>query len=394
MKKLRAIFSYLTTGVAIGVLCCLLLLFNVNYEMMVSQQLVMFIFTAFGLILGIAYTNINRYVFFALEAAIFLIALIGGKTQSLIYIVKEFVMYHGPVKNIFIPTIIVVVVINLINLYIVLTQKKYQKFYTREERKAMKEEEVKLSDLREEKTPEEIAELKHKRKIQRIIALIILGVLLGLYFFVPSIKAKTNEAFSTISKLDTDVVVAYLRSYGKQAAVVSFVLMILQSIAAPIPAFLITLSNAAIFGWVKGAMLSWSSAMAGAALCFFLARALGRDAVERLTSKGAMESVDVFFERYGKYAILICRLLPFVSFDFVSYGAGLTNMGFWPFFIATGIGQLPATIVYSYVGGTLTGGAQKLFLGLLTLFALSIMIGIAKKVYNDKQKKKGGKVVE
>lgn len=394
MKKLRAIFYYLTTGVAIGVLCCLLLLFNVNYEMMVSQQLVMFIFTAFGLILGIAYTNINRYVFFALEAAIFLIALIGGKTQSLIYIVKEFVMYHGPVKNILLPTIIVVVVINLINLYIVLTQKKYQKFYTREERKAMKEEEVKLSDLREEKTPEEIAELKHKRKIQRIIALVIIGILLGLYFFVPSIKAKTNEAFSTISKLDTDVVVAYLRSYGKQAAVVSFILMVLQSIAAPIPAFLITLSNAAIFGWVKGAMLSWSSAMAGAALCFFLARALGRDAVERLTSKGAMESVDVFFERYGKYAILICRLLPFVSFDFVSYGAGLTNMGFWSFFIATGIGQLPATIVYSYVGGTLTGGAQKLFLGLLTLFALSIMIGIAKKVYNDKQKKKGGKVVE
>lgn len=394
MKKLRAIFYYLTTGVAIGVLCCLLLLFNVNFEMMVSQQLVMLIFTAFGLILGIAYTNINRYVFFALEAAIFLIALIGGKTQSLIYIVKEFIMYHGPVKNILIPTIAVIVIVNLINLYIVLTQKKYQKYYSREERKAMREEEVKLSDLREEKTPEEIAELKHKRKIQRIIALIILGVLLGLYFFVPSIKAKTNEAFSTISKLDTDVVVAYLRSYGKQAAVVSFILMVLQSIAAPIPAFLITLSNAAIFGWVKGAMLSWSSAMAGAALCFFLARALGRDAVERLTSKGAMESVDVFFERYGKYAILICRLLPFVSFDFVSYGAGLTNMGFWSFFIATGIGQLPATIVYSYVGGTLTGGAQKLFLGLLTLFALSIMIGIAKKVYNDKQKKKGGKVVE
>ncbi len=42
--------------------------------------------------------------------------------------------------------------------------------------------------------------------------------------------------------------------------------------------FLITLSNAAIFGWVKGAILSWSSAMAGAALCFYIARGLGRDA--------------------------------------------------------------------------------------------------------------------
>ena len=80
------------------------------------------------------------------------------------------------------------------------------------------------------------------------------------------------------------------------AAVISFLLMILQSVAAPIPSFLITLSNATIFGWVKGAILSWSSAMAGATLCFFIARALGRDVVERLTSKGAMESVDIFLK--------------------------------------------------------------------------------------------------
>ena len=66
-------------------------------------------------------------------------------------------------------------------------------------------------------------------------------------------------------------------------------------------------------------------------------------------------------------------------------------MRFWSFFIATGIGQLPATIVYSYVGGTLTGGAQKSFVGLLTLFALSILIGVAKRVYNDKRK---GKIKE
>lgn len=255
------------------------------------------------------------------------------------------------------------------------------------------QEKVKLSDLRVEKTQEEITKIKSKRKKERLVATVFLLVLFGVYYLVPGVKPKVNEALITISKLDTKAVITYLRSYGKMAAVVSFILMVLQSIAAPIPAFLITLSNAAIFGWVKGAMLSWSSAMAGAALCFFLARALGRDFVERLTSKGAMESVDVFFERYGKYAILICRLLPFVSFDFVSYGAGLTNMSFWSFFIATGVGQLPATIVYSYVGGTLTGGAQKLFVGLLTLFALSIMIGIAKKIYNDKQKKKAGEEV-
>ncbi|CRH93940.1 TVP38/TMEM64 family inner membrane protein ydjZ [Chlamydia trachomatis] len=62
-------------------------------------------------------------------------------------------------------------------------------------------------------------------------------------------------------------------------------------------------------------------------------------------------------------------------------------MKFWPFFIATGLGQLPATIVYSYVGGTLTGGAKAMMIGLLVLFAFSIAIFIAKNMYNEKHKK-------
>src|SRR3712207_3894345 len=257
--------------------------------MMVGHPLVMYIFTGFGLVLGLAYSTINkRYIFFILEAIILVVGAATGKIVSLQYVVKETIMYNGPVRELLVPTLVVIALVNIINLYIILTQKKYQKYYTRAEKKAMKAEEVRLSDLREEKSAEEIAQLKKTRRKERIVAILLIAILLGVYYLVPSVHDKLNEAFSTISKLDTKVVIAYLRSYGKLAAVVSFVLMVLQSIAAPIPAFLITLSNAAIFGWVKGAILSWSSAMAGAALCFFLVRALGRDVVERLTSKGAM----------------------------------------------------------------------------------------------------------
>jgi uncharacterized membrane protein YdjX (TVP38/TMEM64 family) len=75
--------------------------------------------------------------------------------------------------------------------------------------------------------------------------------------------------------------------------------------------------------------------MVGAAVCFFIAKYLGRDVVEKLTSKFAIESVDSFFEKYGKHTILIARLLPFMSFDLVSYAAGLTSMSFISFFVAT-----------------------------------------------------------
>jgi uncharacterized membrane protein YdjX (TVP38/TMEM64 family) len=185
-------------------------------------------------------------------------------------------------------------------------------------------------------------------------------------------------------QVDVNLVRGYILSFGIWAPVISFLLMIFQSVAAPLPAFLITFANASLFGWVKGAILSWSSAMAGAVLCFYIAKFYGREVVEKFTTKYALENIDQFFDEYGKYAILIARLLPFISFDIVSYAAGLTSIGFWSFFWATGLGQLPATIIYSYVGDMLVGGVQKFVFGLLILFAFSVFVFLLKKIWGKK----------
>lgn len=120
-----------------------------------------------------------------------------------------------------------------------------------------------------------------------------------------------------------------------------------------------------------------------AAACFWIARSLGREAVEKLCSKTGLATIERFFKRHGDQSVLIARLLPFVSFDFVSYFAGLTSMSFRGFMIATGIGQLPATIVYSYVGGMLTGGAKMLVTALLILFALAALAVLARQLYRE-----------
>ena len=206
--------------------------------------------------------------------------------------------------------------------------------------------------------------------------------------FVKPIRDTIEQLFFLFGMYDVETIKGYILSFGIWAPIVSFLLMLFQSIIAPLPAFLITFSNAALFGWVKGAILSWSSAMAGAALCFFIANWFGRKFVEKLTSKLALEGIDAFFEKYGQYTILIARLLPFVSFDIVSYAAGLTSMSFWSFFWATGLGQLPATIIYSYAGEMLVGGAQKFVLGLLILFALSILTLLLKKIITRKKPEK------
>ena len=201
---------------------------------------------------------------------------------------------------------------------------------------------------------------------------------------LPPVREACQQAFAVFQNVDVADVKTYLLSFGMWAPVVSFLLMIFQSVVAPLPAFLITFANAGLFGWIPGAILSWSSAMAGAAICLFIAKYFGREVVEKLTSKTALNSVDGFFNRYGKYAILIARLLPFVSCDIVSYAAGLTSMKFWPFFWATGLGQLPATLIYSYVGGMLTGGAKTFVTGLLILFSLTVIAFMVKKMWGDK----------
>lgn len=232
--------------------------------------------------------------------------------------------------------------------------------------------------------------MEHKKKnwIGKAIIMLLFAAAILAYIWIPSVHDLYNEIARMFTSGDFTVVRNFVESYGMYAAAVSFALMILQSVAAPLPAFLLTFANASLFGWWQGAILSWSSAMAGAAVCFFIARVLGRDAVEKITSKTGLKQIDVFFEKHGRLSILIARLLPFISFDIVSYAAGLTSMSFWSFFVATGIGQLPATIIYSYVGGMLTGGAQMLVTALMILFALSALIVLIRQLYAERQTKK------
>jgi uncharacterized membrane protein YdjX (TVP38/TMEM64 family) len=203
------------------------------------------------------------------------------------------------------------------------------------------------------------------------------------YFWVPVVYQTVNAMVSILTMPNVPEAIQsfreYLLSFGVWAPLVSALLMVFQSVVAPLPAFVLTFTNGLLFGWVWGAVLSWSSAMIGALLCFWIARSLGRPMVERLVGGSkSLDMSDLFFKKYGKRTILITRLLPFVSFDIISYGAGLTPVTLRSFLMATGWGQLPATLAYSYLGQNLTGSIQVLFWVFtitLAIFVLGWIVG-------------------
>lgn len=201
---------------------------------------------------------------------------------------------------------------------------------------------------------------------------------------VAPVRDTLGNGLAALDPRDLSRARTYLLSFGPWAPVVSFLLMVAHSVLVPFPAFVITLANGALFGAFWGTVLSWTSAQCAAAISFGLVKLFGRPLVERLVGPAVLDKADTFFDRYGSHAVLIGRLIPVISFDGVSYAAGLTSMGLWPFLLATGIGQLPATIVYSLAGDRLTGDLRGILWMVGALVAL-VVLGLVAKAQVDRR---------
>ena len=188
------------------------------------------------------------------------------------------------------------------------------------------------------------------RWFQPLLTVGLLLVLGLVYLFSGSFRSEVNMGVRVLASGDIEAVRDYILSFGAWAPVISAALMVLQALLAFLPAFIIAFANGLAFGAFWGGMLSLGSAALAAAICFEISHALGRSVAETMLGKKSLGAADRWFARYGAYAVLFARLIPIISFDAVSYAAGLTRMNFFKFLLATTIGMAPATFVYSYLG--------------------------------------------
>lgn len=188
------------------------------------------------------------------------------------------------------------------------------------------------------------------RWIRPAVTVMLLGVIGLAYLFSGAFRGEMSRASGVLMSGDVSALRDYILSYGAWAPVASTALMVLQALAAFVPSFLLGFANGLAFGPLWGGILSIASAALASAISFGIARAIGRTPVEVLVDKRSLGTADRWFARYGAYAVLAARLIPVVSFDAISYAAGLTRMGFWRFLLATTAGMTPACFVYAYIG--------------------------------------------
>ena len=223
----------------------------------------------------------------------------------------------------------------------------------------------------------------------RIIGPLILVIALLLAGAVPAFRGAALNAVEVLARADVGALRAYVLGFGAWAPLVSAGLMIVQAILAPLPSSPVTFVNGLVFGTWWGGLLSWASALVGAGICFWLSRRFGRPLAERLVSPQALAWSDGFFGRFGAHAVLLGRLLPVVSFDVVSYGAGLTGMSFFVFMLATAIGMIPGTLLYSYLGHLGGRSARALLWTIAAITALGVLVLFLKPTLSGRLVAKG-----
>lgn len=135
--------------------------------------------------------------------------------------------------------------------------------------------------------------------------------------------------------------------------------IVLYAVVASVglPAVALTLAGGALFGAGLGTLLNWIGATLGATGAYALARVLGRDAVRGLIGQRA-SLVDRFAEDHGFGTIFRLRLIPVVPFNALNFAAGLAGVRAPDYVLATGIGIVPGTAVYTYFADALLGGVE------------------------------------
>ncbi len=180
-----------------------------------------------------------------------------------------------------------------------------------------------------------------------------------------------------LPQIDREMIENWIVQAGPWGPVLIVVLMTASIVASPIPSAPIALVSGAAYGHVTGAIYVAIGSELGALSAFIIARHFGRDYVERWlgdkTSYGLLGSQNLLM-----LTVFGSRLLPFISFDVMSYAAGLSRLHLWRFLLATLAGILPASFVLAHFGAEAMSGdlgeAEWIVIGLGMMTAIPLIL--------------------
>jgi len=165
----------------------------------------------------------------------------------------------------------------------------------------------------------------------------------------------------------------WIQQLGVAGPIVIISLMTIAIIMSPIPSAPIALAAGAAYGHTAGTVYVAIGSELGAIIAFFIARLVGTDVLQKWVGDRLTKTM-LGSQNTLMGIVFISRLLPFISFDMISYAAGVTPLKFWRFAVATLAGIIPASFLLAHFGSELASGeSQRIGLTVLLLGGVSLV---------------------
>jgi len=165
----------------------------------------------------------------------------------------------------------------------------------------------------------------------------------------------------------------WIQQLGVAGPIVIISLMTIAIIMSPIPSAPIALAAGAAYGHTAGTVYVAIGSELGAIIAFFIARLVGTDILQKWVGDRLTKTM-LGSQNTLMGIVFISRLLPFISFDMISYAAGVTPLKFWRFAVATLAGIIPASFLLAHFGSELASGeSQRIGITVLLLGGVSLI---------------------
>lgn len=198
-----------------------------------------------------------------------------------------------------------------------------------------------------------------------------------------------HEAALIQGLLDPAALESRVATFGLWGPLALIGLMVLAILFSPIPSAPIALAAGALYGHTWGTIYVLLGAEIGAIAAFGIARLAGHELLRRWLGERLV--VGWLGSQNALMAIVfVSRLLPFISFDVVSYAAGLTVLSVWRFALATLGGVVPASFLLAHFGAEMvTGDADQAMIAALGLGVLVAIPAVAKLIRDRARRSPG-----
>ncbi|NCC81495.1 MAG: TVP38/TMEM64 family protein [Clostridia bacterium] len=180
-----------------------------------------------------------------------------------------------------------------------------------------------------------------------------------------------------------EIIQGYIISLGMFGPLISLGFALIRPLIF-FPITIIYLASGLAFGGFWGGVIGISGALLSALTAHFVANKIGIDFLP-MKWRSRICAVRDRVDEKGLRNMILIRFIPMISFDLISYSAGLSGVKLKPYLLGTLIGIAPRIFAYTYVGSNIMSpGDSNFWIALGVLILIFVIPGL---VYKYKKRK-------